>query len=73
MISARGERFIAGDIHEDLFHDEIYRTNGLTLFFDEVDEKTDLSLWFSGHYHSSLQYDEKQGYGQKFVIHFRKH
>ena len=46
-------------IQEDLYHDEIYRTTDLTLFFDEVDEKTDFMLWFSGHYHRSFRYDEK--------------
>lgn len=46
-------------IQEDLYHDEIYRTTDLTLFFDEVDAKTDFKLWFSGHYHRSFRYDEK--------------
>mgnify|MGYP002581973431 FL=1 len=46
-------------IQEDLFHDEIYRTNDLTLFFDTVDKRADFDFWFSGHYHMSGWYDKK--------------
>ncbi|MCM1528460.1 MAG: hypothetical protein NC093_00500 [Alistipes sp.] len=33
--------------------------NRLTDFFDELDEKVDFKLWFSGHYHRSGWYDKK--------------
>lgn len=45
-------------IQEDLFSD-FYPQNRLTDFFDELDEKTDFKLWFSGHYHYSGWYDKK--------------
>lgn len=46
-------------IQEDLFSDMHYQKNRLTDFFDELEEKVDFKLWFSGHYHQSGWYDKK--------------
>lgn len=46
-------------IQEDLFSGTNYRSNRLTDFFDELDEKMSFKLWFSGHYHHSGWYDKK--------------
>ena len=46
-------------IQEDLFLDTNYKSNRLTDFFDELDEKMNFKLWFSGHYHHSGWYDKK--------------
>ena len=46
-------------IQDDLFSDMHYQKNRLTDFFDELDEKVDFKLWFSGHYHQSGWYDKK--------------
>lgn len=50
---------LPGRIQNELFSDGQYKLNRLTDFFDEVDEKVDFRLWFSGHYHLSGWYDEK--------------
>lgn len=46
-------------IQEDLFSGTNYKSNILTDFFDELDEKMNFKLWFSGHYHHSGWYDKK--------------
>lgn len=49
---------LPGRIQEDLFH-TLFNKNILTDFFDELDNKIDFNLWFSGHYHYSGWYDKK--------------
>ena len=46
-------------IQKDLFSGTNYKSNILTDFFDELDEKMSFKLWFSGHYHHSGWYDKK--------------
>lgn len=36
-----------------------YGKNRLTLFFDELNKRLDYKMWFSGHYHRSVQYLDK--------------
>lgn len=50
---------LPGRIQQKLFNNDSFPQNILTDFFDELDEKIDYSLWFSGHYHYSRWYDEK--------------
>lgn len=28
-------------------------------YFDEIDQRLDFRLWFSGHYHKSIEFDKK--------------
>lgn len=46
-------------IQDELFDSAGFCRNRLTDFFDEVDEKANFKLWFSGHYHYSGWYDKK--------------
>ncbi len=46
-------------IQNVLFRDNEYKTNALTDYFDEIDNRLDFKMWFSGHYHKSMKYDEK--------------
>lgn len=46
-------------IQNDIFFNSNYSTNILTDFFEEIDKKLEYKMWFSGHYHVSMQYDEK--------------
>lgn len=46
-------------IQNDFFNDDEYKTNALTDYFDEIDNRLDFKMWFSGHYHKSMKYDEK--------------
>ena len=46
-------------IQNDIFFNSNYSTNILTDFFEEIDKKLEYKIWFSGHYHVSMQYDEK--------------
>lgn len=46
-------------IQNVLFRDNEYKTNALTDYFDEIDNRLDFKMWFSGHYHKPMKYDEK--------------
>lgn len=50
---------LPGNIQETMFAGWEYGVNRLTDFFDEVEEKLDFGMWFSGHYHHSMAFDEK--------------
>ena len=44
---------------QKLFKEWNYPQNRLTDFLQELDEKLDFRLWFSGHYHLSKQCDPR--------------
>lgn len=46
-------------IQDHLFRNYTYGRNILNNYFDEINEKLDFQLWFSGHYHTSREYDKK--------------
>ena len=46
-------------MQQKLFKEWNYPQNRLTDFFQELDEKLDFRLWFSGHYHLSKQCDPR--------------
>lgn len=46
-------------IQEQIFVGWEYQTNQLTAYFDEIEERLEFGLWFSGHYHRSMPYDNK--------------
>lgn len=46
-------------IQTHLYGCHIYGNNRLTLFFDELNRRLDYRMWFSGHYHRSVQYLNK--------------
>lgn len=46
-------------IQHEMFEGLSYTDNRLTDFFQELDEKLDFRLWFSGHYHLSQRYDAR--------------
>lgn len=46
-------------IQNHIFRNMGYGCNILTNFFDEIDEKLNYDMWFSGHYHRDYQYDNK--------------
>ena len=46
-------------MQQKLFKEWNYPQNRLTDFFQELDEKLDFRLWFSGHYHPSKQCDPR--------------
>lgn len=50
---------LPGKIQQEFFFNASYPQNILTDFFNEMEEKIDFSLWFSGHYHCSESCDEK--------------
>ncbi|MBP3380185.1 MAG: metallophosphoesterase [Ruminococcus sp.] len=46
-------------IQEELFPPDRYVTNRLTRFFDVIDRMISFKLWFSGHYHRTMDYDAR--------------
>lgn len=50
---------LPGSIQETMFAGWEYGVNRLTDFFDEVEERLNFGMWFSGHYHHSLAFDKK--------------
>ncbi len=46
-------------IQGELYEEQFYPANCLTEYFDEISERLDYRLWFSGHYHTSRQYDDR--------------
>lgn len=46
-------------IQNEVFKPGTYASNILTQFLDEVDEKLEYKLWFSGHYHFSKTFDNR--------------
>lgn len=46
-------------IQKDIFSEKAYPSNILTDYFDVIDRILDFKYWFSGHYHISIEYDEK--------------
>lgn len=50
---------LPSDIQRELFGDIEFPTNILTDFFEEISYKLSFKLWFSGHYHNTLIYDDK--------------
>ena len=46
-------------IQRELFSERSYKINALTDYFDELDSRLNFQKWFSGHYHNSMEYDDK--------------
>lgn len=46
-------------IQDHILRHEDYGRNALTSYFDEVDSRLDFRMWFSGHYHRSMRYDNR--------------
>ncbi len=46
-------------IQNQLFRHLDYGKNALNDYFDEIDQRLDFRLWFSGHYHKSIEFDKK--------------
>lgn len=50
---------LSSHIQDNLFRGLEYNNNILTDFLSEIDSKLNYDMWFSGHYHLDMQYDEK--------------
>lgn len=46
-------------IQSKLFPGYGYENNKLTAYFDEINDSLEFKLWFSGHYHLSMPFDDK--------------
>lgn len=46
-------------IQDKMFSGLSYTSNRLTEYFEEINSQLDFRLWFSGHYHISMPYDDR--------------